>query len=84
MIPRVQNAVDIKEAIENADSRLTKIGFDASVLKDGYNAIQYTLEYCTHRSLTPDSDEDTLDVTGGDPIDKPQMVRHLSNYRVYV
>ena len=82
MIPRVQNAVHIKEAIEKAGSRLTKIGFDASVLEEVYIEIQ---EDYTHQSLTPDSDESTLHVTDdSDPIDKTQMVRLLSNYRFYV
>ena len=84
MIPRVQNAVDVKDAIDRAGSRLTEIGFDASVLKDGYNEIQNTLNRYTHRSLTPEPDTNTLDVPGGRTIDKTQMVRHLSNYRIYV
>ena len=93
MIPRVQNAVDLKKAIDSADSSLTGIGFDASVLKDTYDEYYATVEdqgtpedqdISSRRSLTPDSDENTLDVPGGGTIDKTQMVRHLSNYRIYV
>ena len=84
MIPRVQNAVDVKKAVDSADSELAEIGFDASVLADGYNAIQTTLKRYAHRSLTPDPDENTLVVPGGGEIDMTQMVCHLSNYRVYV
>jgi hypothetical protein len=61
MIPRVQTAIDVKTAIENASKRLNMIGFDASVLKNVYD----------ERSLSPDSDEDTP------VLDKSQMVRHV-------
>ncbi len=84
MIPRVRTAVDVKKAIDKAGRKLTEIGFDASVLKDGYNEIQDTLKSYTRQFLTPGPDENTLVVPGGGEIDMTQMVCHLSNYRVYV
>ena len=75
MLSRVQTAVDVQKAIDRASS-LDKIGFDASVLKDGYNAIQGTLEDFADRCPSPDPDETTLVVPGGGKIDKTQMVRH--------
>jgi hypothetical protein len=68
MIPRVQSAVDVKTAIENASETLTKIGFDASVLKDAYDEIR---EQSPDQSLSSDSDEDTS------VLNKRQMVRHF-------
>jgi hypothetical protein len=61
MIPRVQSAIDVKTAIEKAWKKLTKIGFDASVLIDAY----------AEQSHSPDPDEDTP------VLDKKQMVRHF-------
>ena len=83
MLPRVQTAIDVKEAIGRASS-LDKIGFDASVLEDGYSEIRSTLEYFTTDGCpSPDPDETTLAVPGGGIIDKTQMVRHLSKCRVH-
>jgi hypothetical protein len=76
MIPRVQNAIDVKKAIEGADRKLTKIGFDASVLEDGYHEIKSTIELYADRDLSPDPDESTLTVPGGGKVDKTQMVCH--------
>jgi len=56
---------------------LTKIGFDASVLEDGYSAIQYA------RSVA-DPDENTLVVSGGGIIDKTQMVRHYRTIEFWI
>lgn len=82
MIPRVQSAIDVKRAISSASSELTEIGFDASVLEEGYKAIQTTCKQSTGRYLSPSSDEDTLVVPGGGIINNTQMVRHLSDCRV--
>ena len=79
MIPRVQNAIDVKRAIDDAGGMLNEIGFDASVLKEGYDDIEYTIGRVGDRSLSPDPDENILAVPGGGKIDKTQMVCH---YRV--
>ena len=81
MIPRVQSAIDVKVAVGRASEELDEIGFDASVLKDGYKAIQ---EDFGDRYPSPDPDETTLDIPGGGTIDMTQMVGHLSNDRVHV
>jgi len=78
MIPRVHNALDVKQAIDCASRELTEIGFDASVLEAGYYEIKGTIEDYTHRSLSPDPDEGILAVPGGGKIDKKQMVRLLT------
>ena len=83
MLPRVQTAVDVQKAINRARS-LDEIGFDASVLKAGYDVIQGTLEDFADRCPSPNPDETNLVIPGGGIIDKTQMVRHLSNYRVHV
>ena len=83
MLSRVQTAVDVQKAIDLARS-LDEIGFDASVLKDGYDEIQHTLRSYADRCPSPDPDETSLVIPGGGIIDKTQMVRHLSNYRVHV
>jgi len=76
MTTRVQTAIDVKKAIDGA-SELTKIGFDASVLEDGYKDIKRTMEfYDSLDLLPPDPDENTLAIPGGHKIDKTQMVRH--------
>jgi len=76
MTSRVQNAIDVKQAIDGA-SELTEIGFDASVLEDAYVDIKDTIEtYGRDNLLPPDPDENTLAVPGGGKIDKTQMVRH--------
>jgi len=76
MTTRVQTALDVKRAIDCAEDELTEIGFDASVLKDGYREIKETVETYRGRSLSPDPDENILAVPGGGKIDKTQMVRH--------
>jgi hypothetical protein len=76
MIPRVQTALDVKKAIDDASSQLSEIGFDASVLEDGYDKIKYTIEIYSNRDLSPGPDENILVVPGGGKIDINQMVRH--------
>ena len=79
MIPRVQSAFDVKKAVDRASDVLDEIGFDASVLKYGYEEIQVTLG----RVRKPD--ETALDAPGGEIIDRKQMVRYyLSSNRVHV
>ena len=76
MTTRVQTALDVKRAIDCAEDELTEIGFDASVLEDGYREIKETIGHYSGRGLSPDPDENILAVPGGGKIDKKQMVRH--------
>jgi hypothetical protein len=76
MIPRVQTAIDVQSAIKSASRRLTEIGFDASVLEDGYTDIQATINDFADREMSPDPDDNTRVVPGGGTIDKRQMVRY--------
>ena len=81
MIPRVQSAIDVKQAVERASRNLTEIGFDASVLKDGYETIRRDLALYIGRHSPDETDSGA---SGDVIIDKKQMVRHLSNDRVHV